>query len=68
MTTEHTFTDMTHGGICNIAVNRVRGNVERSGIFSRVAAGMQILCDIKSSYLIACCIVQNKISRVYFEI
>uniref|UniRef100_A0AC11DGR4 Protein tyrosine phosphatase receptor type Q n=1 Tax=Ovis aries TaxID=9940 RepID=A0AC11DGR4_SHEEP len=36
--TEHTVTDLTPGGIYNITIYRVRGNVEGSGTFIRVIA------------------------------
>lgn len=52
MKTEYTLTDLTPGGIYNITVHRVRGNVEGSGKFITVVAGIQIIFDIlKNSYL-----------------
>lgn len=44
--TEHTVTDLTPGRIYNITVHRMSGNVEGSGTFIRVVAGIQILFDI----------------------
>ncbi|KAM8802889.1 phosphatidylinositol phosphatase PTPRQ isoform 2-T2 [Rhynchonycteris naso] len=38
MMTEYTITDLTPGGIYNITVHRVKGNVEGSGTFIRVVA------------------------------
>lgn len=46
MVTEHTVTGVTHGVIYNIMVDRIRGNLGGSGMFTRVVAGMQIIFDI----------------------
>lgn len=68
MMTEYTLTDLTPGGIYNITVHRIRGNVEGSGTFITVVAGIQIIFDIflKIHICITFCTVQNKISIFSF--
>lgn len=67
--TEYTVTDLTPGGIYNITVHRVRGNVEGSGTFISIVAGIQILFGIfKVHIYIAYYIVQDKISMYFFKI
>lgn len=67
--TEYTVTDLTPGGIYNITVHRVRGNVEGSGAFISIVAGIHILFVIfKVHIYIAYCIVQDKMSMYFFLI
>lgn len=67
--TEHTVTDLSPGGIYNITVHRVRDNVEGSGTFIRVVAGIQILFDIKKIHIcVAYYTVQDKTSMHFFDV
>lgn len=64
---EHTVTDLTPGGIHNIIIHRVRGNVERPRTFIRVVTGIQILIDIlKINIWVTYYIVQDTISVLFF--
>lgn len=66
---EHTVTDLTPGGIHNIVIRRVRGNVERPSTFIRVVTGIQILIDIlKINICVTYYNVQDKISVHFFNL
>lgn len=43
MMTEHTITNLTPGGIYNIMVQRMRGDVAGSGTLIRIVAGIHVL-------------------------
>lgn len=66
--TEHTVTDLTPGGIYNITIHRMRGNVEGPGTFIRVVAGIQTLGYILKIYIcVAYYTVQNKSSMHFLQ-